>query len=331
MIEPKIKATDANLLIEIEEKMGSVRAGIEYKLPMEHLQEKTQIATGVIEKVEKLFSQERSTTSMVFLMSATIILREAFEAVLIVIALLSVLKSTQSKKSLAWVHGGWVAAVFVGVVFWFFSGWAMNLSGANRELLEGALTLVSALVLVYMGFWLHSKTEITKWNRFIKSKIEVALNNKSLLALSAISFIAVVREALEVVLFLRALWIENTGSSEMQMASIAGVAVAFLLVFVLSILMLRFAEKVPIRKLFNFSSAAMAVLAVIMMGKALHAIQAAGKLEITFLPVNWRFEALGFYPTIETVAGQLGLVILLVMLWYWGNRPVISKSQNQTA
>jgi high-affinity iron transporter len=64
---------------------------------------------------------------------------------------------------------------------------------------------------------------------------------------------------------------------------------------------------------------------------ALHAIQAAGKLEITFLPVNWRFEALGFYPTIETVAGQLGLVILLVMLWYWGNRPVISKSQNQTA
>jgi high-affinity iron transporter len=48
----------------------------------------------------------------------------------------------------------------MGGLVWIFSGWILTISGAGRELMEGITSLVAVLVLLYVGFWLHSKTEI---------------------------------------------------------------------------------------------------------------------------------------------------------------------------
>jgi high-affinity iron transporter len=64
----------------------------------------------------------------------------------------------------------------------------------------------------------------------------------------------------------------------------------------------------------------MAVLAVVLMGKAVSALQEAG-----YLPINWidggpRVELLGIYPTMEGIAAQVGIALVLVIGFVWSNR-----------
>src|SRR6185369_15891625 len=98
-----------------------------------------------------------------------------------------------------------------------------------------------------------------------------ALNKRNLMGLAFISFTAVFREAFETVLFLRALWIEGGMASKSAMVS--GVVSSMALIFILSWAFLKYSASIPIKKLFDFSSSLMGVLAVILIGKGLHSLQ----------------------------------------------------------
>ena len=74
--------------------------------------------------------------------------------------MLGVLRVGGERRAKLWGHGGWVGALLMGGLVWIFSGWILTISGAGRELMEGITSLVAVLVLLYVGFWLHSKTEI---------------------------------------------------------------------------------------------------------------------------------------------------------------------------
>src|SRR6185312_12235258 len=101
--------------------------------------------------------------------------------------------ATGAKNAARWVHAGWIAAVAVGAALWIFSGVLLQISGAGREMMEGVVSIFAVLILLYMGFWLHSKTEIGRWNAFIKTKVENAIGTGSLFGLAVISFAAVGR------------------------------------------------------------------------------------------------------------------------------------------
>ena len=180
--------------------------------------------------------------------------------------------------------------------------------------MEGGIALFAVVVLLYVGFWLHSKTEIHKWKEFIDVRVKHALNGGNLFGLAAISFFAVFREAFESVLFLSALTIEEGTRSKMAIAS--GAILAIVLVLVLAAVLLRYSTRLPIRSLFRYSSFVMGVLSVILIGKGIHALQETGLLSITRTPFSWRFDLLGFYPTLETVLAQAVIVGLVALLWY---------------
>jgi hypothetical protein len=57
--------------------------------------------------------------------------------------------------------------------------------------------------LFYVSYWLLSKMEVAKWNRFVKGKVQSALTGGSALALASVAFLAVFREGFETVLFLQ--------------------------------------------------------------------------------------------------------------------------------
>jgi high-affinity iron transporter len=64
----------------------------------------------------------------------------------------------------------------------------------------------------------------------------------------------------------------------------------------------------PIGKFFSFSSVLVAALAVVLVGKGIAGLQEAGWLTAT--PVTGpRMPVLGLYPTIETYAAQLALLL----------------------
>ena len=71
--------------------------------------------------------------------------------------------------------------------------------------------VVATVVLFYVSYWLLSKMEVVKWNHFVKSKVQDALDSGSALALATAAFLAVYREGFETVLFYKALFVSGDG------------------------------------------------------------------------------------------------------------------------
>lgn len=318
-VEARLKANDPREVTELEEAMGLVRADMGSAKTPDEVTLAVQKAQDLIQQARKTLSDKGSSPTLTFLLAFGILIREGFEAALLIVALLGVIRVSGAKKAAHWVHGGWLAAVALGFVAWAFSGWLMNLSGMGRELMEGVTGVLTVLILLYLGFWLHSRTEITRWKQFIEVQVKSAVEDRNLLQLAFISFLAAFREAIETVLFLRAIWLE--GGMDTKTAMAGGVVTAFVTVLVLGWLLLSFSAKLPIKTLFNVSSLIMVALAVILAGKSAHSFQEVDLLAVTLSPLNLHSDWLGLYPTQETLLAQLIILALSVLLWVRGKKP----------
>lgn len=318
-IEAKIRANDANLVTKTESQMAAFRNFLVPGSVTAETEGKYKEILSTFDEISSVIAEKKMSPSLAFSAAFAIFLREGFEAVLIIITLLSVIKSFGATRAAHWVHAGWGSALGLGLITWFGSGFVIAMSGASRELTEGWVSLFAVAVLLYVGFWLHKQTEIGRWTKFVKETIHNALESKNLAVLAGISFMAVFREAFEVVLFLRAIWndVEATG----QNAMIAGTVLAFVIIFAFSYFALKYSQKIPVKKLFTISSAVMAVLAIVLSGKAIHSFQEAGILGATSLPINLRFDLLGIYATYQTTIAQLAILGFLYILWHTGSRP----------
>ena len=171
-------------------------------------------------------------------------------------------------------------------------------------------------MLLYVGFWLHSKSEIGRWKDYVNKMMHGVVNRESVLGLAALSFFVVFREVFESVLFLSALNIEAGGKQ--SNAIVSGVLVAFIIVVVLASLVLKFSAKLPIPKLFKISSVVMGALAIVLAGKGVHSFQEIGIIPIHSLPVA-RIELLGIFPTIESCATQFIFLLAVILIWKFSN------------
>jgi high-affinity iron transporter len=317
-IEPKLKANDPEFVTQIESLMMKVRQTIDGREPVASVDAAVSGALAGLQEVEGKMARSEMSPYMSFTAAAAILLREGFEAVLVVLAFLGVVRTSGNRRAEKWLHGGWIVAVGLGVVAWFFSGWLIGISGAQREAMEAITAFFAAAVLLFVGFWLHQKTEINRWKAFVETQVKTALEQKSLFGLAMISFIAVFRETLETVLFLRAIWVDCGPAAKNGLA--AGVAASFLVTLILAWLTLSFSRKIPIRQLFTISSSVMAALAVMLIGKGIHSLQETGTLSITSMPVRFHSEFFGIFPTWETMVSQLLIVGVISFLWNQGRR-----------
>lgn len=317
-VEPSLRGRDAAFVSELEERMAGARSTIESRKPLTDVDASIALAKQSIARANELLNQRVENPSVTFVLTFGILIREGFEAVLILIALLTVIRASNAPRASRWVHGGWIAAVGVGLLSWFFSGLLIAISGAQREMVEGVTGVLAVVTLLYIGFWLHSRTEITRWNHFIKEQVTTLLKGSSLWGLAALAFMAVFREAFETVLFLRAVSLE--GGQEGTRAMALGVVVAFAILFGLSAALIKYSVKIPIRKIFMISSALMAVLTLILCGKSIHAFQEVGLVSISRTPWNASMDLLGIYPSWQAVGSQIVIACVLYALWSYGNR-----------
>ncbi|RMF51671.1 MAG: iron permease [Bacteroidetes bacterium] len=312
-VEPSLAANAPDLTGRLERQMMAVRGALQAGTPADEAREAVAAAHAVLAEARDVLDQRPASPWFAFFMAASILLREGLEAFLIILAILSVLRASGQRRAARWVHGGWLAAVGVGVLAWFFSDLLLQFGATQRELMEGGIALVAVIVLLYAGFWLHSKTEIHKWKAFIETRIQTAVQGGNLLGLAGIAFVAVFREAFESVLFLSALTLEEGGGSKTAVAGGAVLAIAGVLV--LAAVLLRVSARLPVRTLFKYSSFAMGVLSVILAGKAIHAFQETGWLSVTPSPLPWRIDLLGFFPTLETLLAQLLIAALAISIY----------------
>lgn len=319
-IEPTLKANNPALVIEIEKAMSEIRKIIaDPKSTEEMLALQIGATQEIFDEVEQTIQGKELSFGVALSGAFAIILREGFEAVLIILTLLSVIKAFGNKKAALWVHAGWSSALLLGFVAWFLSGFLMKMSGASREVLEAATSTFAVFILLYFGFWLHRQTEISRWKTFIQEKVQGAIDNKNLWALASIAFISVFREAFETVLFIRALWFQTNADGKNAIG--LGLILALGSIFTFSYFALRYSKKMPIRELFKVSSILTSALAFILAGKAVHSLQEAGLLNSTSLPWNIRFDTLGLFPTWQTISAQLITILLAMILINLNNKP----------
>ncbi|MBF0324121.1 MAG: FTR1 family protein [Alphaproteobacteria bacterium] len=226
-----------------------------------------------------------------FLQSLLILLREGIEAMLVVTAL---------------------------VAAWLFDR-VIHLSGAGQEVLEGAILLISALVLFHVSFWLLSKREAATWQAYVQGQVAGAAQSGRMWTLGLAAFLAVFREGAETVLFYQALAQSSPGQGP---ALVGGFVVAAIALAVLYLAMRHLSLRLPLGLFFTATAGLLFVLAVSFAGKGVLELQEGRWLPITPLDGWPRLEWLGLFPTAEGLAAQALLLapMLAALAWHAARR-----------
>jgi high-affinity iron transporter len=290
-----------------------------------------QLAAGLDRAAQLLAGKDSLSESYLFVNALLIILREGLEVALILAAILASLKVMGATAAMRSIHLGWILAIVAGLATWVLAQSVLTLSGKHREAIEGFTTLVAAVVLFYVGYWLHTKAEAKRWQQFIRDKVQGALSRQRLLALAGVAFVATYREAFEVVLFYQALWLQSADNPKPVISGfLAGVAALCAVVFVL----FKLGLKIPIKYFFGTTGLLLYLLALVFAGQGVRELQATGWFSVTPLRFPPQISALGIYPTVETLAAQALMLTALVAVtvWSYGKRRSESKgSRGETA
>jgi high-affinity iron transporter len=134
-----------------------------------------------------------------------------------------------------------------------------------------------------------------------------ALDRRSAWFLFGLSFISVYREVFETILFYVAMWNEGPRGS-----LVGGVGAGALTLALLAWLLLGTSRRLPLGKFFSASSVLIALLAFVLTGKGVAALQEAGWVGVHVAPLP-RIEWLGIYPTWQSVAAQVAVALVLAV------------------
>ncbi|MGE3756391.1 MAG: c-type cytochrome, partial [Pseudobdellovibrionaceae bacterium] len=118
-LEPKMKANIPGFVEEIEALMSGYRSMLEKNESISKLKAQRAEIFGKLNEVKKIFSESKMSPSVAFGAAFSIFLREGFEAILIIIILISILRAMNQPDAIKWVHCGWISAVALGVAAWF--------------------------------------------------------------------------------------------------------------------------------------------------------------------------------------------------------------------
>lgn len=303
--EPALAAKNKELFNDLEKGMGAFRAIVNRGQLDEAKNAEQQLQVKLTQAQDALTTATDDPLAT-FLGAFTILLREGLEALLVVVAMVAFLKKADRRDVLVYVHAGWVVALAGGAVTWAVATYLVDLSGASREMTEGFSAIFAAVVLLGVGIWMHQKSMAGRWQAYVKDKLSSALNRRSAMMLFLLSFVTVYREVFETVLFYAALWTGGNGGY-----MLLGMGAAILILAVVAFVLLRTSARLPIGKFFAASSALVAILAFVMVGKGVAALQKVGVFEISPIPFP-QIELLGIYPTTQTVVAQMLIVMIII-------------------
>lgn len=306
LVEAVLSIRDRKLMTSIEQAMAGFRQAIGRGESEAQLRQRLTEIEGLLDEAETALAPEAESKVATFLGSFAILLREGLEALLVVIAMLAFLRKAGRQDAARYVHAGWVVALIAGAATWLLATYVLTISGKNRELAEGFGALLAAIILLSVGVWMHGKAQADEWRRYIAEKMQGALSRGSAWFLFGLAFIVVYREVFETILFYAALWTEDNGA-----VLLAGALTAVAVLAVVAWVMLRLSRTLPIAQFFRYSAILIAVLAVVLAGKGIGALQEAGMIGITLLPAIPRIDMIGLFPTLEAVGAQLLMIAAL--------------------
>lgn len=275
----------------------------------------------IVAAQNKLFDQltqsleltKKSSNWDLFLYALIIILREGFEALIIVAAVIALLIKSGNSKHLNIVY----SALGVAVVLSIATAYGLNYifgsenAGQTREVMEGAVMLIAVVLLFYVGFWLLSNANSKKWTAYIQGQISSSLSSGDSKMLWWTVFLAVYREGAETVLFYLALLFDAKTPAATSLVA-AGFVAGLVALIVVYVIIKKFSLKIAIKPFFIATSVIIFYMSVVFVGKGVMEL-VEGKVfvptVIDGLPtITW----IGFYPYVQSLVPQAVMIVLLI-------------------
>lgn len=255
----------------------------------------------------------QTNDSFSFWDSALILLREGLEALLIIMALLSFLTSANQQAMRKWVYVGAGAGMMLSIVVAIMMSTVLQslTIGNDREMMEGYVGLVAAALMIGVGIWMHQKSNVASWNRYISKQMGQAISKGSVLAMASVSFLSVFREGAETIVFYAGI-----APKMSTVEFVMGILLAIIILAIVAVVFMKLSHRIPIHRFFAVATILIYVLAFKIIGVSLHTLQLTNVIHTTVQPRLPIIDFIGFYPTNETITAQLSLlVIILVAAW----------------
>ncbi|WP_019603365.1 FTR1 family protein [Teredinibacter turnerae] len=311
LVENSLDTRDPDLRKQIEVNMMALRK--QFRNTTDRVQLETSLNTTLaqLDSAEQLLSADALSDATLFSASLIILLREGLEALLVTLALAMVLIRSDRGDALKYVHVGWVSALVAGGITWWAARSFISISGASREVMEGAAALAAAVVLFYVGVWMHSKTHAAQWQAYIQKHVTERLKTGTLWGITGLAFVAVYREVFETVLFYEALLTQSLPAQTPTI--ISGFVVGTLCLSVIAWAMVRYSFKLPIGRFFSVTTYLLVGLSFVLIGKGVIALQEAAIIGISPLPISFEIDWIGLKSTWQSLFGQVTVVVLFAV------------------
>ena len=285
---------------------------------------RTKIEQGMPAILE--LSTPTSTTWGVFLESFVIIVREGFEAILVLGAIVAFLVKTGNRARLRDIWWGAGVGIGASAILAVLLSTILKHVPASQDTIEGVTMLIAVVVLFSVSYWLLSKVEAAKWQKFIRDKVNAALSHGGMYALAFVAFLAVFREGAETALFYQALF---TRGGDIVMPVSLGLLSGSATLAVIFTLFWWFGLRIPLRPFFAVTSALLYYMALVFAGTGIKELQEANILPRTMIPGFPHADLIGLYPTVETLTAQ-GVLIVLLLFALWSHFKPSAEDEAET-
>lgn len=246
--------------------------------------------------------------------SLLILLREGFEAILIVGAIIAYLRKSGNERNLGAVYKGSIigilASIVMALILISLTKFGFE-SGQGQEVVEGVTMFIAVAVLFYTSNWMISKASSKAWSQYLQGKIQTSVDRKSMFSLAFTCFLAVFREGAEVILFYQAMFSGSDGSGTVSAVVLGMVIAVALLVFVYKAIILT-GKKLPLKPFFYATSILMFVMVVAFVGGGISEFVDAGWILPRVLSGVPTVSLLGIYPYAESLIAQ-GIALAVVL------------------
>ena len=316
-IEIPLRPIDPDFTLEMEIKFAELRNLISSNAPSDEVVSKiAELKSGLDESERFVSGIGVVAPAIAFSSSFSIIFREGLEAALILGAILTYLEASRNEKFKKHVYAGIVLAIALTAVTWVIAQFIIEISGAQRELIEAIAGISAVAVLFWVSFWVLNKIETKKWIEFVKAKVWQATTTGSFMVFVLLSFFTVYREGFETVLFYQALF---SFAKYMEIYVLAGLVLGLAVIIAVVFIIRKLGRKLPLRVLFGLTMAVGAFMSITFLGNAVREFQELGWISTTpiynivpRLDINVATMT-GIHPTVETVVAQIILLAIYLV------------------
>jgi len=323
LVESSLDNIDANVRKDTEKSLMAYRQSLQDGLSVSEVEQRLDVAKDKLKASADLLGSDGLSWSLSYISGLLILLREGLEAILVLAAILAFLRNTGQQAAVRSVNVGWGLAFLAGLGTWALAAYVIDVSGSQRELLEGATALFASVMVLWLGVWMHDRRHAAAWQDYIKTSL---VGGGGRFGFATLAFFSVYRELFEVILFYETLWLQAGPAG--HNAVLAGGATAVVLLVGLAWVILRGSAKLPLALFFSINAGLLCALSVVFAGHGVKALQEAGIFGTRPVPF-FDFDWLGIHADAYSLSAQAVAIIAIVVLY--GRSRVVEKQRVQVS